>query len=87
MSPPIYAVLAALEAEELNRLCNQDNEPVHQAAPTGRAVSNLDHIGCGIGRIETTGQSAGSTAEQHAARALALEAAALMSPRKQRRMY
>jgi hypothetical protein len=64
-------VLAALEAEELNALCQQDNQPAGESDPLPPTGSSSDHFGFGIAPIATTGQSVGSTDVQRAAEALA----------------
>lgn len=82
----VYSVLAALEAEELNRLCGQDNQPPERKSAPGPSGFSTVRTGSGTAPIETIGPFAGSMAEQRAARALASEAAAQMSPRKRRKM-
>jgi hypothetical protein len=60
MSARIYPALAILEAEELNALCHQDNQPLGQQRRRAKTAMSSAPSGCGIERVETTGPSAGT---------------------------
>ena len=59
MSARVYSALAILEAEELNALCNQDNQKLETPRRPARSAMSSAPSGCGIERIETTGPSVG----------------------------
>ena len=88
MSARIYPALAILEAEELNALCHQDNQPLGQPRRRAKSAMSLAPSGCGNDLIETTGQSAGTKTDQTemdvglAASRLASAAASMVSRHK-----
>jgi hypothetical protein len=61
LSPRIYEVIASLEAEELNALCLQDNEPAERKTPPKLRVISSETSGSGIGGTAMTGAFAGTT--------------------------
>lgn len=79
LRPPFYALLASLEAEELNALCQQDNDEM-PLPPL--PASNSASSGCGIERIAMTGRSVGLMDVQRAAEALVSEEALKMIHQK-----
>ena len=60
MNPKLYALIALMEAEELNALCQQDNHDQLSPAPPAQSAISLVPTGFGIDGIETTGRSAGT---------------------------
>lgn len=61
LSPRIYEVITSLEAEELNALCLQDNEPAARRTPPKLHVISSETSGSGIGGTAMTGVFAGTT--------------------------
>ncbi len=93
MSPPIYPLIALLESDELNSLCEQDNQPARVAAEIPQTVTRLGRSGSGIAPIGTIGPSAGipmgavAPDVGLAASRLASEAVKMVSRQRQRRMH
>lgn len=89
LDPRAYGTLSALEAEELNSLCGQDNQPLVKAERVHTAINSVP-IGSGIDPIATIGRSAGIQQEMTdeavglAASRLASAAVMKVSPRRRR---
>ena len=64
MSARIYPTLAILEAEELNALCHQDNQPPGPKRRPARTAMSSAPSGCGIEMIGTIGPFVGMKTEQ-----------------------
>ncbi|MBC9033017.1 hypothetical protein IAG41_11480 [Sphingomonas sp. JC676] len=84
LSPGIYGVISTLEAEELNALCDQDNQLDETSKLRARPDISSGRTGSGIVPTATTGRSVGSMVEQRAAEALASEEALRICRRKKR---
>ncbi|WP_206757221.1 hypothetical protein [Sphingomonas sp. CFBP 8765] len=91
MDARLYPIIALMEAEELNALCQQDNYVTEPQRALPRSAMSSEPIGSGIALIETTGPSAGMPLQQMdvsvglAASRSALAAVTQVTRRKQRK--